>query len=294
MRTLDIWYAHLDVDQLLAQARAFAPQERKTLKRGQKTIEKARTRDSLQALEKLTVLVDGRRHIVSEPPILIPARDIHGLYGLDADDLFGVVHDQLVSYRATLPDDRRHLLEQYEFVDLARKVVGVGSVGTRAWIGLLEGRDDGDPLFLQVKEATASVLEDHLPKSRYTQPGERVVQGQRLLQAASDIFLGWTKGLQEGRYYYWRQLRDMKGSADIERLDPTGLNWYAQTCGWTLARAHARSGDPVAIGAYLGAGENFDRGMTAFAEAYADQNERDYAALQHAVDSGRMTAEMGV
>jgi uncharacterized protein (DUF2252 family) len=294
MRTLDIWYSRQDVDQLLAEARSLAPLERKTLKRGQKTIEKARTRDSLQALEKLTEVVDGRRRIVSDPPILIPARDIHGLAGLSSDDLFGAVHEQLVAYRSTLPDDRRHLLERFEFVDLARKVVGVGSVGTRAWIGLLEGRDDGDPLFLQVKEATASVLEEHLPKSRYKQPGERVVQGQRLMQAASDIFLGWTKGLQEGRFYYWRQLRDMKGSADIERLDPTGLTWYAKTCGWTLARAHARSGDPIAIGAYLGNGENFDRGMTSFAEAYADQNERDFKELQRAVDSGRMTAEMGV
>jgi uncharacterized protein (DUF2252 family) len=294
MRTLDIWYAHLDVDQLLAQARSFAPLERKTLKRGQKTIEKARTRDSLQALEKLTEIVDGRRRIVSDPPIVIPARDIHGLAGLSPEDLFGAVHEQLVSYRSTLPDDRRYLLERFEFVDLARKVVGVGSVGTRAWIGLLEGRDDGDPLFLQVKEATASVLEDHLPKSRYAQPGERVVQGQWLMQAASDIFLGWTKGVQEGRYYYWRQLRDMKGSAEIERLDPTGLTWYAQICGWTLARAHARSGDAVAIGAYLGGGDNFDRGMTSFAESYAEQNDRDYAALKEAVDHGRMTAEMGV
>jgi uncharacterized protein (DUF2252 family) len=294
MRTLDIWYAHLDANQILAEARQAGSAERKTIKRGQKSIEKARTRDSLQALEKLTVVVGGHHRIISDPPILVPARELNERYGLKADEVVGAVHAQLVEYRATLDDDRRHLLEQFDFVDLARKVVGVGSVGTRAWIGLLQGRDGEDPVFLQVKEATASVLEEHLPKSRYEQPGERVVQGQRLMQAASDIFLGWTKGVQEDRFYYWRQLRDMKGSVEIERLDPAGLAWYADICGRTLARAHARSGDPVAIGAYLGSGENFDRGMTTFAESYADQNDRDYAAMKAAVDSGRMTALAGV
>ena len=179
-------------------------------------------------------------------------------------------------------------------IDFARKVVGVGSVGTRAWIGLLRGRDGQDPLFLQVKEATASVLEDHLPKSRFRQPGERVVQGQRLMQAASDIFLGWTKGAQQGRYYYWRQLRDMKGSAQIELFDPAAMNYYAGVCGWTLARAHARSGDPVAISAYLGTSDRFDRAMTDFAVRYADQNEQDYDAFVQAIRSGRLEATQGI
>ena len=204
------------------------------------------------------------------------------------------LRERLRAYRNTLPEDRRRLVERFEFVDFARKVVGVGSVGTRAWIALLQGRDGEDPLFLQIKEATASVLEDHLPKSRFRQPGERVVQGQRLMQAASDIFLGWTKGVQEDRFYYWRQLRDMKGSAIIEGLDPRAMNYYAGVCGWTLARAHARSGDPVAISAYLGSSDRFDRAMTDFAVRYADQNERDYEAFVKAVRSGRLEATEGV
>src|SRR4029453_9264007 len=182
-------------------------------------------------------------------------------------------------YRATLQDDRRHLLERFQFVDLARKVVGVGSVGTRAFIVLLQGRDQQDPLFLQVKEATASVLEGCLPKSRYKQHGERVVYGQRMLQAASDIYLGWTKGLDDTRHFYWRQLRDMKASADVEAMTPVGLRIYAGMCGWTLARAHARSGDPIAIAAYLGKRDTFDRSIADFSQGYADQNERDYQAF---------------
>jgi uncharacterized protein (DUF2252 family) len=174
-------------------------------------------------------------------------------------------------------------------------VVGVGSVGTRAFIGLLQGRDQGDPLFLQVKEATASVLEDHLPKSRYKRHGERVVYGQRMLQAASDIFLGWTKGvLDDTRHYYWRQLRDMKGSAEVETMAPLGLSFYAGICGWTLARAHARSGDPIAIAAYLGKRDTFDRSITDFSQRYADQNEQDYQAFAEAVRSGRLQALEGV
>ena len=183
------------------------------------------------------------------------------------------------------------LAESFRFVDLARKVVGVGSVGTRAWILLMLGRDDEDPLFLQVKEATASVLEANLRKSRYRQHGERVVQGQRMMQAASDIYLGWTKGQDVRRQFYWRQLRDMKGSALVEAMAPVALTFYARICGWTLARAHARSGDGVALAAYLGRSDTFDRAMAEFAEAYADQNERDFAALRAAVDSGRITAQ---
>ena len=205
-----------------------------------------------------------------------------------------MVHEQFREYRATLQDDRRELLERFEVVDVARKVVGVGSVGTRAFIALLQGRDQQDPLFLQVKEATASVLEDHLPKSRYKQAGERVVQGQRRMQAASDIFLGWTKGAEADRYLYWRQLRDMKGSAVVEAMAPVTLAFYARICGMTLARAHARSGDPVALAAYLGSKDRFDQSITDFSERYADQNEHDYQAFCDAVRSGRLEAVEGV
>jgi uncharacterized protein (DUF2252 family) len=193
-----------------------------------------------------------------------------------------------------LQSDRRHLLERFEVVDMARKVVGVGSVGARAFIVLLQGRDQQDPLFLQVKEATASVLEDHLPKSRFRQPGERVVQGQRMMQAASDIFLGWTKGVEADRYLYWRQLRDMKGSAPIEAMVPAALAFYAGVCGWTLARAHARSGDAVSLAAYLGKKGRFDDSIADFSQRYADQNEQDYQAFTEAIRSGRLEALEGV
>ena len=205
-----------------------------------------------------------------------------------------MIHDQFRAYRATLQDDRRHLLERFQFVDAARKVVGVGSVGTRAFIVLLQGRDAQDPLFLQIKEATSSVLEPYLRKSRYRQHGERVVQGQRMMQAASDIYLGWTKGLDVRRHFYWRQLRDMKGSILVEQMTPLGLTFYARTCGWTLARAHARSGDPVAMAEYLGASDAFDKSITDFSERYADQNEQDYEDFVNAVRSGRLEAVEGV
>jgi len=204
-----------------------------------------------------------------------------------------VIREQFRGYRATLQDDRRRLLERFQFVDMARKVVGVGSVGTRAFIVLLQGRDQQDPLFLQVKEATRSVLEGPLRKSRFKQPGERVVQGQRMMQAASDIFLGWTKGVEDDRYFYWRQLRDMKGSAVVESMAPVALNFYAGICGWTLARAHARSGDPVAIAAYLGESDRFDRSITDFSKRYADQNELDYQEFAEAIRSGRLEALEG-
>jgi uncharacterized protein (DUF2252 family) len=306
MGTLDIWYAHLDEDELMAgiqKAAAEASKARKGKKatkvatRAQRTAEraiaKAHTRDSLQALSKLGELVDGQYRIVSQPPIVVPMRDVHAAYGLSPDQVEQGLREQYRAYRTTLQDDRRRLLERFRFVDVARKVVGVGSVGTRAFIVLLQGRDQQDPLFLQVKEATASVLEDHLPKSRYRQPGQRVVSGQRLMQAASDIFLGWTKGLDVTRHFYWRQLRDMKGSADVEAMLPLGLNYYAGVCGWTLARAHARSGDPVAIAAYLGGDDQFDRAIGDFAKRYADQNERDYQAFAEAVRSGRLPAVEG-
>jgi len=267
---------------------------RKAQKTAEKTREKAHTRDSLQALSKLGELVDGRYRIVSQPPIVVPARELKAAYGMSSKEVSKAIREQLRAYRATLQDDRRHLLERFEVVDMARKVVGVGSVGTRAFIVLLQGRDTGDPLFLQVKEATASVLEDHLPKSRYQQPGERVVHGQRLMQAASDIFLGWTRGVDVQRHFYWRQLRDMKGSVLVEAMAPLGLTFYARTCGWTLARAHARSGDPVAIAEYLGDDDAFDRSITDFSERYAGQNEQDFQDFVKAVRSGRIEALEGV
>jgi uncharacterized protein (DUF2252 family) len=305
MGTLDIWYAHLDEDELLKAVQSAAAKVSKASKKAakaakqaertaRKTAAKAHTRDSLQALSKLGELVDGQYRIVSQPPIVVPARELETTYGVSAETLEGVIHKQYRAYRATLRDDQRQLLERFQMVDMARKVVGVGSVGTRAYIVLLQGRDQQDPLFLQVKEATASVLEGHLPKSRYKQPGERVVRGQRMMQAASDIFLGWTRGqVEANRSYYWRQLRDMKGSAEVESMAPVGLGFYARTCGWTLARAHARSGDPVAIAEYLGEDDQFDRSIGDFAKRYADQNELDYQAFADAIRSGRLQALEG-
>ena len=320
MKTMDIWYAHLNEDELMRGIRgavAQAAKQQKAAKEGskakaakagrqqaklaraeqrraEKNLARAHTRDSLQALSKLGELADGQYRIVSQPPIVVPARDLAAIYGLSPEEVMPVIHEQFRAYRATLQDDRRHLLERFQIVDVARKVVGVGSVGTRAFIVLLQGRDERDPLFLQIKEATASVLEGHLPKSRYRQHGERVVQGQRMMQAASDIYLGWTKGRDVNRHYYWRQLRDMKGSALVESMTPLGLTFYARICGWTLARAHARSGDPVAIAAYLGGTDTFDRAVAGFSERYADQNEHDYQEFIKAIRSGRLEATEGV
>ena len=310
MRTLDVWYARLPEDELMNAVRGAAADRRhqakgkhgkkkaetaeKAAKRGEKMARKARTRDSVQALSRLGELVDGRYRIVSQPPVVVPARDLAATYGISPDVIGQVIRDQLRAYRASLPPDRGRLLERFEIVDMARKVVGVGSVGTRAYIVLLHGRDAEDPLFLQIKEATASVLEDHLPRSCFAQPGERVVHGQRMMQAASDIFLGWTKGAEEGRYFYWRQLRDMKGSTDVASMRPAALAFYAGMCGWTLARAHARSGDPVAIAAYLGGTDAFDQAVTGFSLAYADQNERDFEDFIKAIRSGRLEAMEGV
>src|SRR6266511_4033789 len=282
MPTMDVWYAHLSEEVLLSAVKNAARSLKRTEKssaaksaekRAEKTAAKAHTRDSLQALSKLAERVDDQYRIVSQPPIVVPMRDLSGRLGISSEEMERIIHEQFRAYRATLQDDRRHLLERFEVVDMARKVVGVGSVGTRAFIVLLQGRDQQDPLFLQVKEATASVLEDHLPKSHFKQPGERVVQGQRMMQAASDIYLGWNKGAEANQFLYWRQLRDMKGSALVETMKPIGLMFYARQCGWTLARAHARSGDPIAIAAYLGKGDGFDQSVTDFSERYADQNE---------------------
>lgn len=303
MRTMDIWYARRSEDDFVAHVEAAARQQkgkpqkaaaRDAAKSVRKGVRKARTRDSLHALAKLTEVVDGAYRIVSVPPVLVPVRDLGAPFGLTPQGARDLVHAQFEAYRTTLQDDRRRLLERFEIVDVARKVVGVGSVGTRAFIALLQGRDQEDPLFLQVKEATTSVLEDHLPPSRHRQPGERVVQGQRLMQAASDIFLGWTTGVQENRYYYWRQLRDMKMSADVEAMGLLLMTLYARECGWALARAHARSGDPVAIAAYLGDGGGFDRAVTEFARDYAEQNRHDYTAFAAAVRTGRLAAVEGV
>ena len=248
----------------------------------------------MQALSKLGELADGTYRIVSQPPVVVPFRDWTATYGLPGDEVDKVIREQFRAYRATLQDDRRRLLERFQVVDAARKVVGVGSVGTRAFIVLLQGRDAQDPLFLQVKEATASVLEPYVGKSRYRQHGERVVQGQRMMQAASDIYLGWTKGVDVRRHFYWRQLRDMKGSALVEVMAPPALTFYAGICGWTLARAHARSGDPIAIAEYLGSSDAFDRSITDFSQRYADQNEQDYQDFLKAVKSGRLDAVEGV
>jgi uncharacterized protein (DUF2252 family) len=304
MGTMAIWYARLDEDELMRGVRSAGAEatttkkERKAAKQAEKSLRKgtakARTRDSLQALSKLGELVDGRYRIVSQPPIVVPIRDLEATYGLSADQIEQAIRDQFRAYRATLRDDQRQLLERFQIIDVARKVVGVGSVGTRAFIVLLQGRDQDDPLFLQVKEATRSVLEDHLPKSRYRQHGQRVVQGQRMMQAASDIYLGWTKGADVNRHFYWRQLRDMKASADVEAMALYGLTFYARICGWTLARAHARSGDPIAIAEYLGEDDQFDRSITDFARRYADQNEHDYQAFTKAIRSGRLEALEGI
>jgi uncharacterized protein (DUF2252 family) len=278
MGELEVWYSRVSAEDVLGLIA-----DSRTMKKVTKTMSKARGRDSLQALSKLTRVVDSRRIIVDDPPLLVRVVE---------EGLREQIDDILQMYRRTLQDDRRHLLDQYSIVDVARKVVGVGSVGTRNYVVLLEGRDEDDPLFLQVKEAEASVLESYLPKSTYKNQGHRVVAGQRLMQAASDIFLGWLRG-PGGRDFYWRQLRDMKGSAKIEGMSPDELVQYAGLCGWVLARAHARSGDRVQIAAYLGKSGRFDGAIVDFAKAYADQTERDYAAFCAAVKSGKVEGDAG-
>jgi uncharacterized protein (DUF2252 family) len=303
MRTVDIWYARRSETELMSALKKAAGRQKNKAKRrhardaaeaARKGTLKARTRDSVQVLSKLAEHVDGSYRIVSRSPIVIPARELNESFGVWLDEFQHAMREQFRSYRDTLQDDRRQLLERFEIADVARKVVGVGSVGRRAFIVLLQGRDQQDPLFLQVKEATASVLEDHLPASRYPQPGERVVQGQRMMQAASDIFLGWTKGALGDSYFYWRQLRDMKASAGVESMKPVVLELYARECGWTLARAHARSGDPIAIAGYLGKSEEFDRSVTDFSRRYSDLNEQDHRAFVDAVGSGLLEAAEGV
>jgi uncharacterized protein (DUF2252 family) len=287
-RNLEVWYARLDVESVMGEIEA-EPKLSRQVRRG---VAKAQAKDSTRALEKLTHVVDGELRILADPPLIVPAEEL--MAADETRDLEEVLLQMLDSYRASLPRDRQHLLDGYRFRHLARKVVGVGSVGTRAWIVLLTGADDSDPLFLQAKEAEASVLEPYAGASHYGNHGQRVVEGQRLMQAASDIFLGWCPAVGfDGRQrdFYVRQLWDWKRSVEIERLTPHGLELYARMCGWTLARAHARSGDRIAIAAYLGGGDAFDRAIAGFSESYADQSERDHAALATAIDSGRIAAE---
>ena len=293
MGNLDLWYTRLNVEELLTeiQQRATA----KEVKRAERNLAKAQTKGSLKAFAKLTELVDGEPRIISDPPVVTPIEDL--VRGDQLHQLDEALQDVIRSYRRTLAADRRRLLERFRYVHAARKVVGVGSVGTRAFIMLLLGRDDNDPLFLQFKEAEASVLEPFLGKSQFANHGQRVVEGQRLTQSASDIMLGWIRTDDpEGvkRDFYVRQLWDAKGSALVELMEPEMMGMYAKICGAELARSHARSGDAIAIASYLGANDSFDRALALFAESYADQNERDYATLKNAVSDGEIDVETGV
>jgi uncharacterized protein (DUF2252 family) len=292
MRRLDVWYARLDVDEM----RKVLSTQLKAgeAKRFERNVAKAQSKNSMKAFNKLVQVVDGHPRLVSDPPLIVPLAEL--LPDLAYHQVEDALRDLLRSYRRSLRGDQRHLLEGFRFAEAARKVVGVGSVGTRAWIVLMLGNEDGDPLFLQAKEAQASVLEPFLGKSKHPNHGQRVVEGQRLMQSASDILLGWvrTDGVDGvARDYYVRQLWDGKGSAVIEAMKPSAMTAYAGLCGWTLARAHARSGDAVAIASYLGTNDRFDQAIATFAESYADQNERDHAALKKAVDSGAVTSVAG-
>jgi uncharacterized protein (DUF2252 family) len=304
MKDLDVWYARMDIEKVLNDlggelgltgkvhdGRSLS----KAKVQADKTLAKARSRDSMQALSKLTHVIDGDTQFVSDPPLLVPIEEL-----LSEDQsavLTERMHELLTRYRVTLQSDRRHLLNQFRFVGIARKVVGVGSVGTRAWVILMVGTDGKDPLLLQAKEAQRSVLAEFAGESQYANQGERVVAGQHLMQASSDIFLGWDEvegidGVQ--RDFYIRQLRDWKGSADTDQMTPQSMAIYGRLCGWTLARAHARSGDRIAIAAYLGSGKSFDNAIASFSESYADQNERDFEALQKAAADGRIVVESGL
>jgi uncharacterized protein (DUF2252 family) len=294
MSNLGVWYARLDVASALQ--RWGGSVGKKVLAQVERNVARAESKDQLKAREKLTRLTPDGLRFVSDPPLLVPVDELYGMSGGQQVEDF--VHAALRSYRRTLQGDRRRLLESYRFVDLARKVVGVGSVGTRAWVALFVGRDNDDTLILQVKEAEASVLERFVAKSAYPNHGQRVVEGQRIMQASSDLFLGWQRVAQgvDGRPhdYYVRQLWDWKLSANVDAMAPELLTTYAQLCGWTVARAHARSGDAVAIGSYVGGSDVFARAMADFARAYADQNERDHQALVDAIAAGTVPAESGV
>jgi uncharacterized protein (DUF2252 family) len=292
MSMLDVWYAHLDVEELLPRFNSLL--DAKKTPSVWRAITKARAHDSHQALNKLARTVGDEPRIVSDPPLIVPIEE----FGVDLESAVGGewLQKMIHSYGRTLQPDRRHLLGQHRIVHLARKVVGVGSVGTEAWIVLLLDHTHRAPLFLQVKQAEPSIVERFTSKSVYSNHGQRVVWGQRLMQAAGDIFLGWERITREGqvRDYYIRQLRDWKGSADISGMTPLGMDLWGRMCGWTLARAHARTGDRVAIASYLGRSDVFDRAIVKYSRAYADQNERDYAALQKAVRAGRLVARSGI
>ena len=286
---LDVWYAHLDIEPAIGEFRSQVKAKR--FKAAEDLLAKAHSSDSTKALGKLTTVVDGRRQIISDPPMIVPIEEVFAEVQTDA--IYELLRTVLGKYRGTLQSDRRHLLDQFTMVQVARKVVGVGSVGTRAWILLMDAANGVEPLFLQAKEAQPSVLAEYAGRSQYDNQGERVVAGQHLQQAQSDIFLGWTRvPAPDGvdRDFYVRQLRDWKFSAPIEQMLPEGMTIYARLCGWTLARAHARSGDRIALAAYLGGSAKFDRAIADFAETYADQNQRDYAALQTAVKEGKAQA----
>jgi len=290
---MDVWYAHLDIEPVVVEFRSQVKAKR--FKLAESLLAKAHTSDSTKAVAKLTTVLDGQRRIISTPPMIVPIEEI--FTGMQADAIYKLLHTVLVKYRRSLQSDRRHLLEQFAMAHVARKVVGVGSVGTRAWVVLMEADDGAEPLFLQAKEAQPSVLAEYAGRSQYSNQGERVVAGQHLMQAESDIFLGWTHVTGPdgvARDYYVRQLKDWKLSLPVEQMIPSGMRIYARMCGWTLARAHARSGDRVAIAAYLGGSAKFDQAIADFAERYADQNERDHAALKAAVKDGRAQATMGL
>jgi len=290
---LAVWYARLDVEELIARERSTAGAKERRVAR--KSVKKAHTKDSMRALNKLTRMVDGEVRIASNPPLLVPVEELFPADRLD--EAVATIEGQLSSYARTLPQERRQLFEQFNFTHFARKVVGVGSVGTRAFVLLMLGRDQADPLFLQVKEASESVLEPYVGRGAYSNQGQRVVEGQRVMQASSDVLLGWVRaqGVDGvARDYYVRQLWDWKISGTIETMSPTGMAIYAKACGGTLARAHCRVGDRMGIAAYLGSGNQFDRAMVEFAEAYAEQNERDYNALIAAIKTGRVQAQEGI
>ncbi|HEY7916668.1 MAG TPA: DUF2252 domain-containing protein [Acidimicrobiales bacterium] len=293
MRDLEIWYSRLDTATIAARWGAQAGH--KVAETFQRRVTKAQSKDHLAALGKLTSQVDGELRFVHNPPLMVPADDV--FTDVYSKQTVGNLYDAMSEYRHTLSGDRQRLLDKYEFVDLARKVVGVGSVGTRCWVALFVGRDLADPLFLQVKEAESAVGEPFLGTSEFSHHGQRVVEGQRLMQGASDIFLGWDRFLGEdgvARDFYVRQLWDWKASFDVEQVTPEVFGIYAQMCGWTLARAHARSGDAIAMSSYLGRGDRFDQAMCRFASSYADQNERDFAALGRAIAAGQVYAISGL
>ncbi len=293
LRDLEIWYARLDGPAMITRWGAQA--SRKLVEGFQRRVAKAQSKDHLAALTKLTHEVDGKLRFIDNPPLLMPAESL--FTDIYSSQTVANLYEALSQYRSTLSGDRQRLLEKYEFTDLARKVVGVGSVGSRCWVALFVGRDHADPLFLQIKEAEAAVGEPFLGPSEYPHHGQRVVEGQRLMQGASDIFLGWDSFRGEDgitRHFYLRQLWDWKFSVDVDTMAPETLGIYAEICGWTLARAHARSGDPIAMAAYLGGGDRFDRAIVEFASSYADQNQRDFEALTAAIASGAVQAVTGV